>query len=191
MMEERNSGDKKIHPPEKDPEKHPFFIDNLLQVCNPMKSLEIFSSKDQHNQTDTLINCKESPTGGDKRKRHRSTFTTTQIRVLEYEFMNSRYISTEHRSRLANFLGISEQQIKIWFQNRRYKTRLMFLDKNDPSKHIPNSGVGNQQHFTVNKMMITNNLLFTRQKNLNNIQSLFRYNTCTNFKNTVSQRPEI
>uniref|UniRef100_A0A0N5BG74 Homeobox domain-containing protein n=1 Tax=Strongyloides papillosus TaxID=174720 RepID=A0A0N5BG74_STREA len=190
MMEDRNSGDKKIRTVEKDSVKHPFSIDNILQVCSPMKSLEIFSTKDPQNQTDLPIKCKESPIGEEKRRRHRSTFTSTQIRILEYEFMNSRYISTEHRSRLANFLGISEQQIKIWFQNRRYKTRLMFLEKNDTSNRIPNLSVKNQEHFTVNNIL-TNNLLFTKQENLNNIQSLFHYNTCTNFKNTVSQRSEI
>ena len=34
-----------------------------------------------------------------------------------------RYLNGDERMNLANNLGLTETQIKIWFQNRRYKTR--------------------------------------------------------------------
>ena len=34
-----------------------------------------------------------------------------------------RYLNGDERMNLANSLGLTETQIKIWFQNRRYKTR--------------------------------------------------------------------
>lgn len=34
-----------------------------------------------------------------------------------------RYLNGEERMGLANSLDLTETQIKIWFQNRRYKTR--------------------------------------------------------------------
>ena len=34
-----------------------------------------------------------------------------------------RYLSSEDRTKLALSLKLTENQIKIWFQNRRYKTR--------------------------------------------------------------------
>ncbi|CEF69387.1 Homeobox protein Nkx-3.1 [Strongyloides ratti] len=149
-MEERNFNNIKIHNQKKDYFNHPFSIDNLLQICNPIKSLEIFSSGNSSNQNNFSNEHKEHTISGEKKKRHRSTFTATQIRILEYEFMKSRYISTEHRSRLANFLGISEQQIKIWFQNRRYKTRLLFLNKNENNSNCMASlNMQNQNYFTA------------------------------------------
>ena len=34
-----------------------------------------------------------------------------------------RYLNSDERMNLANELGLTGTQIKIWFQNRRYKTR--------------------------------------------------------------------
>ena len=38
-------------------------------------------------------------------------------------FQYLRYLNGDERMNLANNLGLTETQIKIWFQNRRYKTR--------------------------------------------------------------------
>ena len=38
-------------------------------------------------------------------------------------FLYLRYLNGDERMNLANNLGLTETQIKIWFQNRRYKTR--------------------------------------------------------------------
>uniref|UniRef100_A0A0K0DUK8 Homeobox domain-containing protein n=1 Tax=Strongyloides stercoralis TaxID=6248 RepID=A0A0K0DUK8_STRER len=190
-MEERNFTNEKIHN-QKDYSSHPFLIDNLLQICNPIKSLEIFSNENSSIKKDFSNKCKEISIENEKKRRHRSTFTATQIRILEYEFMKSRYISTEHRSKLAHFLGISEQQIKIWFQNRRYKTRSSLLNKNENnSKCIPNLNQQNKDYFSTNNIL-TSNFLIEKNKNLTfNVQSLFHYNTYNSLKNCILQNSEI
>ena len=63
-----------------------------------------------------------STAGGSKRKkRHRTAFTPTQLLGLENAFEQNHYSVGEERKQLASFLGLSETQIKVWFQNRRTK----------------------------------------------------------------------
>ncbi|XP_055338927.1 protein zerknuellt-like [Paramacrobiotus metropolitanus] len=58
-----------------------------------------------------------------KVKRSRTTFNDDQLRVLEEHFKGEQYINATQRLELAQFLGLSEAQIKIWWQNRRIKHR--------------------------------------------------------------------
>lgn len=50
-------------------------------------------------------------------------YTDHQRVELEKEFYYSRYITIRRKAELANNLGLSERQVKIWFQNRRAKER--------------------------------------------------------------------
>ncbi len=59
----------------------------------------------------------------DKRKKGRATFSGMQIDELEKAFQATQYLTTAERARLAERLGLSESQVKIWFQNRRTKCR--------------------------------------------------------------------
>lgn len=42
---------------------------------------------------------------------------------MEQVFDQKKYLSSSERGHLASQLGLSEQQVKIWFQNRRYKCK--------------------------------------------------------------------
>lgn len=51
-------------------------------------------------------------------------YTDFQRAELEKEFIfNSKYITIKKKGELSLSLGLSERQIKIWFQNRRAKDR--------------------------------------------------------------------
>lgn len=50
-------------------------------------------------------------------------YTDHQRVELEKEFYYSRYITIRRKAELAANLGLSERQVKIWFQNRRAKER--------------------------------------------------------------------
>ncbi|KAM7360365.1 transcription factor rough [Cochliomyia hominivorax] len=58
-----------------------------------------------------------------RQRRQRTTFSNEQTLRLEVEFHRNEYISRSKRFELAESLGLSETQIKIWFQNRRAKDK--------------------------------------------------------------------
>lgn len=55
--------------------------------------------------------------------KYRVVYSDHQRLELEKEFHYSRYITIRRKAELAAVLGLSERQVKIWFQNRRAKER--------------------------------------------------------------------
>ena len=56
-------------------------------------------------------------------KRPRTAFNADQLGRLKKEFDDNRYLTEERRRALATELGLNENQIKIWFQNKRAKIK--------------------------------------------------------------------
>lgn len=63
------------------------------------------------------------------RRKPRVLFTQTQVFELERRFKQQRYLSAPERDHLANILKLTSTQVKIWFQNRRYKCKRQRQDK--------------------------------------------------------------
>lgn len=57
------------------------------------------------------------------KRRSRAAFSHAQVYELERRFNTQRYLSGPERADLAEALKLTETQVKIWFQNRRYKTK--------------------------------------------------------------------
>ena len=58
-------------------------------------------------------------------RRRRTKFTTPQIDALEKEFDDCIYITIERRKVLAAELGVTSDNIRVWFQNRRHLIKKM------------------------------------------------------------------
>ncbi|XP_015677768.1 homeobox protein Nkx-3.1 [Protobothrops mucrosquamatus] len=82
---------------------------------------------------------KSFPRAPKQLKRSRAAFSHSQVIELERKFSHQKYLSAPERAHLAKNLKLTETQVKIWFQNRRYKTKrkqlaseLGELEKNSP-----------------------------------------------------------
>ncbi|GMT23133.1 hypothetical protein PFISCL1PPCAC_14430, partial [Pristionchus fissidentatus] len=59
----------------------------------------------------------------DRPKRARTTFSVDQLAALDYAYRRNGYVTGEKRAKLAETLGLTDTQVKVWFQNRRTKDR--------------------------------------------------------------------
>ncbi|XP_072769713.1 NK2 transcription factor related, locus 9 [Nerophis lumbriciformis] len=65
----------------------------------------------------------ESPDAVKKNKKRRVLFSKAQTLELERRFRQQRYLSGPEREHLARILCLTPTQVKIWFQNHRYKMK--------------------------------------------------------------------
>ena len=68
----------------------------------------------------------DSESGGEsqrskKARKARTAFTDGQLNALEKSFERQKYLSVQDRMELAARLGLSDTQVKTWYQNRRTK----------------------------------------------------------------------
>ena len=71
------------------------------------------------------------PAGGQENKtspqpphsRNRTTYSSEQLQTLESVFSEKKYVNFQDRLRIAREVGVTEKQIKMWFQNRRTKMK--------------------------------------------------------------------
>ncbi|XP_020505077.2 homeobox protein BarH-like 2 [Labrus bergylta] len=62
-----------------------------------------------------------------KPRRSRTIFTELQLMGLEKKFQKQKYLSTPDRLDLAQSLGLTQLQVKTWYQNRRMKWKKLVL----------------------------------------------------------------
>lgn len=89
-------------------------VQQVLSSPNPSSQLE--SSKKEHFESN-------------KKRKRRVLFTKAQTFVLERRFQQQRYLSAPEREELARIVNLTPAQVKIWFQNHRYKYRKQISER--------------------------------------------------------------
>ena len=82
-------------------------------------------------------------------KRPRTAFSSDQLNRLKDEFNSNRYLTEERRRALAGELGLNDNQIKIWFQNKRAKLKKSHGEKGELAKMLDAQGLYNHQTVGV------------------------------------------
>ncbi|XP_034739178.1 homeobox protein Nkx-2.5 [Etheostoma cragini] len=112
-----------------------------------------------------------------RRRKPRVLFSQAQVYELERRFKQQRYLSAPERDHLAGVLKLTPTQVKIWFQNRRYKCKRQRQDQSlemvslppprrvsvpvlvrdgkpclaaDTAAYNPSYSMGHLNHFTYN-----------------------------------------
>ncbi|XP_075429648.1 homeobox protein CDX-4 [Ascaphus truei] len=87
--------------------------------------VQISTNNQRHQSYDWMRKTMHTNSTGKTRtkEKYRVVYTDHQRLELEKEFLSNRYISIRRKSEIAQSLGLSDRQVKIWFQNRRAKER--------------------------------------------------------------------
>ncbi|CEF61230.1 Homeobox protein Nkx-2.2 [Strongyloides ratti] len=99
---------------------------------------EIVDENDDENEGSVDETCED---GKKKKRKRRVLFTKAQTFELERRFRSQRYLSAPEREALAMQIRLTPTQVKIWFQNHRYKTKKSLQEKSVVNNSILSSAV--------------------------------------------------
>lgn len=91
--------------------------DNALGESSNAQSLDPSLQDEQEEQEES---------SSSRHHRRRILFSSQQVEILQNRFQFNSYLSPIEREQLARKLHLSPKQVKVWFQNQRYKKRKKF-----------------------------------------------------------------
>ncbi|XP_014249513.1 homeobox protein Nkx-2.1-like [Cimex lectularius] len=84
-----------------------------------------------------------------QRRKRRVLFTQAQVYELERRFKQQKYLSAPEREHLASLIHLTPTQVKIWFQNHRYKCKRQAKEKAMAEQNAQNQGGSSPRRVAV------------------------------------------
>uniref|UniRef100_A0A673B1E9 NK2 homeobox 2b n=1 Tax=Sphaeramia orbicularis TaxID=375764 RepID=A0A673B1E9_9TELE len=110
--------------------EYTYFLSAFTRFSSSVHGLSIKSrtgSKSPDLSTDESPDCERAAAGAGAQKgrgrKRRVLFSKAQTFELERRFRQQRYLSAPEREHLAGLIRLTPNQVKIWFQNHRYKMK--------------------------------------------------------------------
>ncbi|CAL7946313.1 unnamed protein product [Xylocopa violacea] len=96
-------------------------VHQMNQITPPYQQSPV--TEDGNVVTSSKTELRKSQSGKRTKRKPRVLFSQNQVYELEQRFKQQRYLSAPERELLAQTLKLTSTQVKIWFQNRRYKNK--------------------------------------------------------------------
>nr|A9ZPC9.1 RecName: Full=Homeobox protein engrailed; AltName: Full=Lsten [Lymnaea stagnalis]BAF96782.1 transcription factor engrailed [Lymnaea stagnalis] len=139
----QEKGNRKVSPAGASPETD--------KAKNPLWPAWVFCTRYSDRPSSGPRSRKPKRSKAQDEKRPRTAFTNDQLQRLKREFDECRYLTETRRKNLADELGLTESQIKIWFQNKRAKIKKSVGVRNPLALQLMEQGLYN--HSTIKEMM--------------------------------------